>query len=200
MVWGQIFLGCARTNGADSINSSSCGPSASSFTTTSGAIDGIKLHTSTTYGDGAVAFSLSTSASKIKIKSISLGLARVGSPSGTLTLTIEGDSAGSPNGTIEASGTRTFSSSTSNANYIGTTPDFFEITLSSTFEPDLGKTYWIHLERSGAASISDYLIWAGATALSQFTDVKQLNLNFSTWSTPAGTGDLMTKFSCRTSE
>ena len=154
------------------IGCGSIGHDASLFTCTSGSVfvtertvgKEIPIH-SPSYGGNELAQSFQVT-SKTKIGSVSLELMRIGTPGvSTLTVRIQGDSSGQPDGTSLASATLSVASTNilqlSIDQNISTAPAFYvfsfgnngSITLSS------GKTYWLRVQADYTASDTDAIEW-----------------------------------------
>lgn len=103
-------------------------------------------------------------------------LRKVGSPTGNLTIEIQGDSAGSPDGTPITNGTsNTLAMS-------GLTTDYVEktFTFSSAFTLVADTTYWIVLKRSDAVNGSNYAQVLGIS--NDFASFVGKRWNASAWS------------------
>ena len=82
-----------------------------------------------------------------------LYLRKFGTPTGTLTLRIETDSAGAPSGTLaHANATVNVSESSLSTSYSNLTFGFTDFSLSS-------GTYWLVLSTDRTASSSNYVVW-----------------------------------------
>lgn len=87
--------------------------------------------------------------------SIKLWLKKSGSPTGNLTVKIQGDSAGAPNGTPITNGI----SDTVAASTLSTSYGWIEFTFATAPSLTGSTTYWMVLETSDSASASNYVLW-----------------------------------------
>jgi hypothetical protein len=100
------------------------------------------------------------------VKTVNLWLKKVGSPTGNLTVEIQGDSGGSPDGTAITYGT-------SDAVAASTlTTSYGWITFTFTSQPTLSAatTYWIVLKTTDSVSEVDYVVWGADGSTPGFTD------------------------------
>jgi len=142
--------------------------------------------------DIAQSFSPVTGAS---VTTVALQLFKEGEPGGTLTLTLEGDSAGTPDGAPVATAELSIASIT-NPN-----PAFYTFTFASAATLTAGETYWLRLGASYGASDDNLVLWSGndGDAFSRGS-AAYFNFTTQTWSTD-GIGanrDLLFKVGCTT--
>lgn len=105
--------------------------------------------------DLAQSFTLSIAGS---ISAVKLALLPLGTPAGTLTLKLEGDSGGGPDGTALDSATLSVASVTKE--------DSYTFTFSKRNTLEASKTYWLRLSASYGNSDSDLVQWLGASGAS----------------------------------
>ncbi len=110
--------------------------------------------------------------------SVNLWLKKVGSPTDTMTLRIETDSAGSPSGTlVDANATTTVSESTLSTSY----GDIL-FTFASSFSISGSTTYWLVLSTDRSASGTDYVEWGADSSSPSYANGEMKSEASSTWS------------------
>lgn len=119
--------------------------------TTFDTLKGIKSTTGQVYL--AQSFQTSDSNPVFQLGDIYLLLAKVGSPTGTLTLTVEADSSGAPSGTALATATLASSGVSAEAALYRFAPTVRPLLTNDT-------TYWIKVTDSSAVDASNYVGWA----------------------------------------
>lgn len=88
---------------------------------------------------------------------VDLALVRTGTPAGTLTLAVQGDSSGAPDGVDLATGT--FTIATGAVNHIDTAAAYYTFTLSTSLSLALDTTYWLVLSASYGVNAVSYISW-----------------------------------------
>lgn len=92
----------------------------------------------------------------VRFSSIAVALRKSGSPTSTISITIEADNSGDP------SGTPLFTSDSMSASSLTTTTDYYTFTFSSAVTLDANTTYWIVLNSNTLPAEGDYIEWRGS--------------------------------------
>lgn len=131
----------------------------------------------------AMSFQVQSSNPPLLVGDVYLLLAAVGSPTGTLTLTIETDSSSAPSGTAVWTATYTASS-------VPIEPTYIRFSSTSSV-PVLTKdtTYWLCITASYSASTTNYVAWANDSTDSGYMYGSPMAYSGSAWS--ALTGDMI---------
>lgn len=112
------------------------------------------------------------------IKKTRLYMAKVGSPTGTMTLRIETDAAGAPSGNLaNANATTTVAEST-----LATSAGWIDFTFSSSFSLTINTTYWLVLSTDRAASNTNYITWSSDASAPGYTYGAMYKYASSAWS------------------
>ena len=112
------------------------------------------------------------------LASVDLYLKKVGSPTGTMTLRVETDSAGSPSGTLaDANLTATLAESGLGTSYADAT-----FTFGTPASISGSTTYWLVLSTDRTASATNYVIWGADTSTPSYADGSMSGESSSSWS------------------
>lgn len=123
----------------------------------------------------AQSFQLSAGETVDKVR---LWLKKVGSPTGTMTLRIETDSAGEPSGTLaDANATVTVAESG-----LGTSYGWIEFDFGTDFSLSGSTTYWLVLSTDRSASNSDYVVWGADGSTPGYADGEMQSEVAASWS------------------
>jgi len=107
-----------------------------------------------------------------------LWLKKTGSPTGTMTLRIETDSAGDPSGTLaDANATVTVAESS-----LGTSYGWAEFDFGTDFALSGSTTYWLVLSTDRSASDTNYVEWGADGSTPSYADGEMKNETNSAWS------------------
>lgn len=115
-----------------------------------------------------------------QLGTVYLMLAKVGTPTGNISVTIEGNSSSAPDGTAIAT------SANVDVSGLTTEPTFQQFTF--TAKPRLVKdtTYWIVLQGTFTISTSNYAVWANDSTDAGYGDGSITKNDGSAWTTQAG--------------
>ena len=134
------------------------------------------MEISSTAADTKLAQSIQVTGSQT-VGLIKLWLKKVGSPTGSLTVTIETDNSGDPSGTPVGNGmSNTVSASSLSASY-----DWIEFTF--TTDPNLAgsTTYWLVLETTDSAEPDDYVVWGADGSNPSYSDGEMESYDGASW-------------------
>jgi hypothetical protein len=128
----------------------------------------------TTYDKLAQSFEVTGTTS---LASVDLYLKKIGSPTGTMTLRVETDSAGSPSGTLaDANLTATLAESSLSTSYADAT-----FTFGTPASISGSTTYWLVLSTDRTASATNYVVWGADTSTPSYADGEMLGEDTSVW-------------------
>lgn len=143
----------------------------------------------TSYGDLQCAFTITAPTTYDKLAqsfevtgtqtltSVDLYLKKVGSPTGTMTLRVETDSAGSPSGTLaDANLTTTLAESGLGTSYADAT-----FTFGTPASISGSTTYWLVLSTDRTASATNYVVWGADTSTPSYADGEMVGEDTSVW-------------------
>jgi hypothetical protein len=112
------------------------------------------------------------------VDQVKLWLKKVGTPTGTLTLRIETNSAGNPSGTLaDANATITVAESGLTTSYGWITFDF-----ATNFSLSSSTTYWLVLSTDRSASAANYIEWGNDTSSPAYASGEMKAEASSSWS------------------
>ena len=111
------------------------------------------------------------------LSKIYLNLKKVGGPTDNFVIKIQEDNSGSPSGSTLA--TITLAGTELTTSYVVTTFDIDDFTPTE-YDFDLDKTYWVLLERSGAASSVNYYVMRRAFSDTEASD-PYINGSLKSW-------------------
>lgn len=110
---------------------------------------------------------------------VRLYLKKGGTPTGTMTVRIETDSAGAPSGTLaDAAATVTGTESSLTTSY-----GYIDFDFASTFSLSGSTTYWVVLSSDRSASETNYVLWGADGSSPGYTDGSMSSQSASVWST-----------------
>lgn len=138
---------------------------------------------STTNVKLAQSFKVSDTNPSFQLGDLYLLLAKLGSPTGNLTVTIESDSSSAPDGTALAT------SATVDVTTLTTEPTYTRFTFSAKPILTADTTYWIVLSTTTSASSTVCAVWANDSTEADYGDGSAMTHNNTSWS--ALTGDLI---------
>jgi hypothetical protein len=111
------------------------------------------------------------------VDQVKLFLKKVGNPTGTMTLQIQTDSAGSPSGTLaNASATVTVAESS-----VPATHTWVPFNFATNFSLTVGTTYWLVLSTNRAASATDYIQWGADASSPAYANGQMKSQSASAW-------------------
>lgn len=123
------------------------------------------------------------------IEFIDVKVTKVGAPTGTVYLTIETDTAGSPSGSVQATSDKI------DVSRISTGGQTVRFIFRTPFTPATAATqYHMVLQGSYAVSASDYLTWSGNSA-GGYANGSAKKFDGTSWAAAAGPGDFYFKLS-----
>jgi hypothetical protein len=123
----------------------------------------------------AQSFQISTAQA---LSSLGIYLRKIGSPTGTLTLRIESDAAGSPSGSLaDGNGETTLAESSLSTS-------FASVTFTFSTPPSIlsGTTYWLVLSTDRSASATDFVAWGADASSPGYAEGEMKSYASSTWS------------------
>jgi len=142
------------TNGGSSWDTTTYLAVDTTFSVTTAAEGKAKLAQSCQIGSGA------------DIYSLKLWLKKVGGPGGNLSISIQGDSAGDPDGTPVSDGTSELVA----ASGISTSYGWIEFTFATPPTLSASTTYWLVLETTDSASATNYVTWGSDGSAPSYAD------------------------------
>lgn len=144
----------------------------------------------------AQSFKLSSDATLL---SLQVKLLRVGIVNSELTLRIQGDNGGVPNGTNLGSGTFaiTTSATTGNGNISDSSSGFYTVTFSSSVSITKNTLYWLRMEVAYSANSSAYIKWMANDSNADTDGQAFLSTDGSNFTVfTGGTKDMLVKIGC----
>jgi len=115
------------------------------------------------------------------ISSIIITTNKVGSPTGTLTVAIEADSAGAPSNTAIQSGTVSIASLSTFSG--GVCSGTKTITLASPVTVTNGTTYWVTFRPNNTLDATNYLVGCGSSPSSYADGTEAYSTSGNSWTT-----------------